>query len=88
MKGRENFWAIFKRCIRGTHVNVEPFHLFRYVNSEAFRFNNRKGNDGDRFMLALGEVSGKRLTYKTLIGASEVAPGSDKDAGSDNAIQN
>jgi transposase-like protein len=78
--GLENFWALFKRCIKGTHISVEPFHLAAYLDSEAFRFNDRKVKDGDRFMLALGSVSGKRLTYKALIGASEVAPGSDKGA--------
>ena len=48
--GMENFWALFKRCIKGTHVSVEPFHLFRYVDAEAFRFNERKDNDGGRFI--------------------------------------
>jgi transposase-like protein len=66
--GLENFWSLLKRCIKGTHVNVEPFHLGAYVDSEAFRFNHRKGNDGDRFLLALQGVTGKRLTYKNLIG--------------------
>ncbi|HEY7088819.1 MAG TPA: IS1595 family transposase [Tepidisphaeraceae bacterium] len=66
--GLENFWALFKRCIKGTHVSVEPFHLFRYVDAEAFRFNNRKTNDGARFVSVIQSVPGKRLTYKTLIG--------------------
>jgi transposase-like protein len=75
--GLENFWALFKRCIKGTHVSVEPFHLFRYLDSEGFRFNNRKLTDGERLMLAMVGMSGKRLTYKALIGASEGTPGSD-----------
>jgi transposase-like protein len=79
--GLENFWALFKRCIKGTHISIEPFHLAAYVDSEAFRFNNRKVNDGDRFTMAVQSVSGKRLTYKALIGALEGAPGSDKGAG-------
>ena len=66
--GLENFWALFKRCIKGTHVSVEPFHLFRYVDAEAFRFNNRKMNDGSRFTTLIGQIVGKRLTYKQLIG--------------------
>jgi transposase-like protein len=66
--GMENFWALFKRCIKGTHVSVEPFHLFRYVDAEAFRFNNRKLNDGERFVNVAQGVNGKRLTYKTLTG--------------------
>jgi transposase-like protein len=66
--GLENFWALFKRCIKGTHVSIEPAHLEAYVDSEAFRFNNREVKDGDRFLLALQGISGKRLTYKSLIG--------------------
>jgi transposase-like protein len=67
--GLENFWSLFKRCIRGTYVNVEPFHLFRYLDEEEFRFNNRQCNDGERFIKAVGNVTGKHLTYKHLIGA-------------------
>jgi transposase-like protein len=66
--GLENFWALFKRCIKGTHVSVEPFHLAAYVDSEAFRFNNREVKDGTRFAIAMPGVIGKRLTYKQLIG--------------------
>jgi hypothetical protein len=73
----ENFWSLFKRCIKGTHVSVEPFHLARYIDSEAFRFNNRNVEDGDRFVMALRGMEGKRLTYKALTGALEDAPGSD-----------
>lgn len=80
--GLENFWALFKRCIKGTHVSVEPFHLFRYLDAEGFRFNNREFTDGERLMLALIGISGKRITYKALIGASECAPASDSNAGS------
>jgi transposase-like protein len=81
VNGLENFWSLFKRCIKGTHISVEPFHLAAYLDSEAFRFNLRDLNDGERFMLALRGMSGKRLTYKALIGALEGAPGSGKDAG-------
>jgi transposase-like protein len=66
----ENFWSLLKRAIRGTYVNVEPFHLFRYLAEEAFRYNARKTNDGSRFQKVAGAVSGKRLTHKQLIGAS------------------
>ena len=48
--GLENFWSLFKRCIKGTHVSVEPFHLFRYLDAEAYRFNNRKTDDRARFI--------------------------------------
>jgi transposase-like protein len=66
--GLENFWSLFKRCIKGTHVSVEPFHLFRYLDAETFRFNNRKVKDGQRFVSVMNGVTGKRLTYKSLIG--------------------
>ena len=64
--GLENFWSLLKRCLKGTYISVEPFHLFRYLDEEVFRFNNRAYCDRDRFMMALGSVDGKRLTYNTL----------------------
>ncbi len=70
----ENFWALFKRCVKGTHVTIEPFHLFRYLDAECFRFNNRKTDDGGRFMKALPGVIGKRLTYRNLIGGDSLVP--------------
>jgi transposase-like protein len=66
--GLENFWALFKRCIKGTHVSVEPFHLGAYVDAEAYRFNNRENTDAGRFFGAVKSAPGKRLMYKTLIG--------------------
>lgn len=82
--GLENFWSLFKRCIKGTHISIEPFHLEAYLDSEAFRFNHRKVNDADRFFVAMPGVLGKRLTYKALIGATELEAreASDKGAGS------
>jgi transposase-like protein len=84
--GLENFWALFKRCIKGTHVSVEPFHLAAYVDSEAFRFNHRKVKDGDRFSFAMGTLHGKRLTYKALTGALEELPGSGKNEANANPL--
>ena len=67
--GMENFWSLLKRGLNGTYVSVEPFHLFRYIDEQAFRFNNRKGmDDFDRFKLAVSQIVGKRLTYKQLTG--------------------
>ena len=45
----ESFWSLLKRGIGGTYVSVEPFHLFRYVDEQAFRFNNRTMTDELRF---------------------------------------
>ncbi|MCE9589647.1 MAG: IS1595 family transposase [Planctomycetes bacterium] len=72
--GLENFWSLLKRSINGTYVAVEPFHLLKYVDEQAFRFNNRKTTDGNRFVKVMGDVAGRRMTYKALIGASEVPP--------------
>jgi hypothetical protein len=79
--GMENFWSLFKRCIKGTHVSIEPFHLAAYLDSEAYRFNNRKTDDGNRFLGVLGIVSGKRLDYRTLIGKNNLEPDSASDSG-------
>ena len=68
--GIENFWSLLKRAIKGTYVSVEPFHLFRYLDEEAFRFNNRKTVDGQRFERVASGIVGKRLMYKDLIGAA------------------
>jgi transposase-like protein len=73
--GIENFWSLLKRSIKGTYVSVEPFHLFRYVDEQAFRYNNRKDmNDADRFELAVSQIVGKRLTYKELTGHQNDEP--------------
>jgi hypothetical protein len=82
--GLENFWSLFKRCVKGTHVSIEPFHTFRYLDAECFRFNNRELTDGERFVAAMQGAHGKRLTYKALTGALESAPGSDSSAANAN----
>jgi len=66
--GLENFWSLLKRGIGGTYVSVEPFHLFRYLDEQAFRFNRRKVTDGERFAALAGAVQKKRLTYTELTG--------------------
>jgi transposase-like protein len=72
--GIENFWSLLKRGLKGTYVSVEPFHLFRYLDEQSFRFNTRKTNDADRFAIALASVSGRRLTYRQLIGQNINSP--------------
>jgi transposase-like protein len=69
--GMENFWSLLKRGINGTYVSVEPFHLFRYLDEQVYRFNNRKMTDGERFDLAVKGVFGKRLTFDQLTGETE-----------------
>lgn len=69
--GIENFWSLLKRCIKGTYVSIEPFHLFRYLDEETYRFNMRKLNDAERFVIALGSIVGKRLTFGQLTGKNQ-----------------
>jgi transposase-like protein len=72
--GLENFWSLLKRGVKGTYVSVEPFHLFRYIDEQTFRYNNRKDEegevrpDGERFDIALSQIAGKRLTFAEVTG--------------------
>jgi len=70
--GMENYWSLVKRALRGTYVNCSPVHLFRYLDEENFRFNNRRDNDSMRFTTVLSMVAGKRLTYATLTQKTEL----------------
>jgi transposase-like protein len=77
--GMENFWSLLKRGLNGTYVAVEPFHLFRYLDEQSFRYNNRTTkenpmNDGDRFECALSNVLDKRITYAELTGKVSATP--------------
>jgi transposase-like protein len=69
--GIENFWSLLKRGIKGTYISVEPFHLFRYIDEQAFRFNKRKLTDGQRFAIVAQQVIGKRLTFAEVTGKTE-----------------
>jgi transposase-like protein len=67
--GLENFWSLVKRGLKGTYISVEPFHLFRYLDEQVYRYNNRKlAHDGERFELALSQIAGKRLTFAEVTG--------------------
>jgi transposase-like protein len=78
--GVENFWSLLKRGLNGTYIAVEPFHMFRYLDEQCFRYNHRKdadGNklgDGDRFKVALSQIVGKRLTFKEVTGKVQETP--------------
>jgi transposase-like protein len=71
--GLENFWSLLKRSLKGTYVSVEPFHLFRYLDEQSFRYNNRDMTDLDRLVFVMRHIVGRRLTYKQLTGKAEVA---------------
>lgn len=73
--GLENFWSLFKRAVKGTYVSIEPVHLFRYLDEQTFRFNSRKLSDAARFTDLTTRLTGKRLTYSSLIGEEERAVG-------------
>lgn len=79
--GLENFWSLLKRGINGTYVSIEPFHLFRYLDEQSFRYNNRKDDSGEpvgdagRFDLAVRQIVGKRLTWDVLTGKEAAAAG-------------
>jgi len=49
-------------------VSVEPFHLFRYLDEQAYRFNNRRMTDAERFDMAVKGIVGKRLTSAEVTG--------------------
>jgi len=66
--GIESFWSLLKRGLGGTYISVEPFHLFRYLDEQSFRFNNRKLTDSERFAIVSQQVIGRRLTYAELTG--------------------
>jgi hypothetical protein len=76
----ENFWSLLKRGLNGTYVAVEPFHLFRYVDEQAFRYNNlrdemgNKLSDAERFKTVASQIVGKRLTFKEVIGKVQETP--------------
>jgi hypothetical protein len=77
--GLENFWSLLKRGPGGTYISVEPFYLFRYLDEQAFRYNNRATkdnplNDADRFALVVSQILGKRLTCKELTGKADASP--------------
>jgi transposase-like protein len=66
--GLENFWSLLKRTIKGTYIHCEVFHLFRYLDEQAYRFNERELDDAGRFVGAFNGVSNRRLTYENLTG--------------------
>jgi transposase-like protein len=68
--GLENFWSLLQRGIKGTYVAVEPFHLFRYLDEQVRRFNEREGTDCSRFVSVVKDIVGRRVTYVALTGAN------------------
>ncbi len=67
----ENFWSLVKRQLHGTYISVEPFHLFRYLDEQAYRYNGRKLTDAERFAIVCSQVAGRRLTWDRLTGKGQ-----------------
>jgi transposase-like protein len=85
-QGIDNYWSLLKRTLRGTYIAVEPFHLSRYLDEQAFRYNNRATkdnplNDADRFALAVSQILGRRLTYNELTGKADARQAPEETAG-------
>ena len=64
----ENFWSLVKRQLHGTYISVEPFHLFRYLDEQSFRYNGCKLSDAERFAIVCSQVADRRLTWDRLTG--------------------
>lgn len=63
----ENFFSQMKRSINGTHHQVSPEHLHRYVAEFAFRNSTHKMPDTARIGILMGQVQGRRLLYKRVV---------------------
>ena len=49
-------------------MSIEPFHLFRYLDGLAFRFNNREATDSERFRKLCDTLFGRRVAYAQVTG--------------------
>jgi transposase-like protein len=61
----ENFWSVLKRGVYGTYHFITVKHVQNYLEEFAFRFNNRKITEAQRFD-KLVSLSNQRITYKAL----------------------
>ena len=60
----ENFFSQLKRSIDGTHHRVSVEHLPRYLIEFDFRYSTCKMSDERRVQRLMGQVDGRRLSYK------------------------
>jgi transposase-like protein len=60
----ESFNGLFKRAINAAWHHISAQHLDRYLREQVFRWSNRKINDSERTLTALGRVGGIRLYYR------------------------
>ena len=62
----ENFFSQLKRSIDGTHHSVSKEHMQRYLSEFAFRHGSHELSDTERMMRLMGQVPGRRLSYRPL----------------------
>ena len=67
----EGYFSIFKRGMKGIYQHCSEKHLHRYLAEFDFRYNHRVAlgySDGERAVLAMKGIEGKRLTYRPVSG--------------------
>ncbi len=60
----EGYFSQLKRSLDGTYHHVSVEHLNRYLAEFDYRYSTRKATDTERMHRLMGQVGGKRLTYK------------------------
>ncbi len=65
----EGYFSVLKRGINGVYHHVGKQHLHRYLSEFDFRYNARHIEDGERSLLAIQKVTGKRLKYRDSSGS-------------------
>jgi transposase-like protein len=63
----EGYFGQLKRSIDGTHHYVSREHLPRYLAQFDFMYTNHEATDSARMRRLLGQVDGRRLTYKRIV---------------------
>lgn len=67
----EGFFANLKRGITGIYHHVGSQYLQQYLGEFDFRYNTRKISNGQRTIVRLGKVAGKRLVLRRPTGRRE-----------------
>lgn len=63
----ESFFSLLKRGVIGAWHHVSREHLQKYADEFAFRWDTRKGTDGERMQKLAPMIEGKRLTYRQAV---------------------
>jgi transposase-like protein len=64
----EGYFSQLKRSLDGTHHRVSVEHLDRYLAHFDFMYSHCRQTDSQRMRTLIGQVDGRRLTYKPLTG--------------------